>query len=189
MVTQTPSMDRLSSAAIGEDLVDVFYAPVETPLGDLLVAATPEGVVRIAFASEGEAEVLDELARRVSSRILRAPKPLDPARRQLDEYFAGRRRTFDLSLDRRLTAGFRARVLEATAAIPYGALRTYREVARAAGNDAAVRAAGGALAANPLPIVVPCHRVLRSDGALGGYRGGLEAKRYLLAHEGGDGVL
>jgi methylated-DNA-[protein]-cysteine S-methyltransferase len=174
---------RLIEAALGEGLIEVAYATVATPLGELLVAATPVGVVRVAFAAEGEEQVLSEMARRVSPRILRVPRLLDEAREQLDGYFAGKRHRFNLPLDWRLTTGFRRRVLEAAVRIPYGTTRSYREVATEAGNAAAVRAAGTALATNPLPIVVPCHRVLRSDGALGGYRGGLEAKRRLLTLE------
>jgi methylated-DNA-[protein]-cysteine S-methyltransferase len=174
---------RLIEAALREGLIEVAYATVATPLGDLLVAATPVGVVRVAFATEGEEQVLGEMARRVSPRILRVPRLVDEAREQLDGYFAGKRRRFDLPLDWRLTSGFRRQVLEAAVRIPYGTTRSYREVATEAGNAAAVRAAGTALATNPLPIVVPCHRVLRTDGGLGGYRGGLDAKRRLLTLE------
>jgi methylated-DNA-[protein]-cysteine S-methyltransferase len=175
----------VAERAAREGLLDVAYAPLDSPLGPLLVAATPLGVVRLAFESEPEEQLLDELARRVSPRVLRAPRPLDAARRQLEEYFDGRRQRFELALDWSLSTGFRRRVLDATVRIPYGAMRTYREVASVAGNAAAVRAAGTALATNPLPIVVPCHRVQRSDGALGGYRGGDEAKRWLTALERG----
>jgi methylated-DNA-[protein]-cysteine S-methyltransferase len=161
-------------------LVDVGYAQLDSPLGRLLVASTAVGVVRLAFEGEDEEGVLTELGRRVSPRVLRAPRLVDDARRQLDEYFDGRRRRFELTLDWRLSSGFRRRVLGATADIPYGRTRTYREVATAAGSRNAVRAAGTALAKNPLPIVVPCHRVLRGDGRLGDYRGGAAAKRLLL---------
>jgi methylated-DNA-[protein]-cysteine S-methyltransferase len=127
---------------------------------------------------------LERLAAGVSPRILAAPRRLDPARRELDEYFAGRRREFDLPLDWQLVRGFSRRVLEATARVPFGGLASYREMATAAGSPRAVRAAGNALGHNPLPIVVPCHRIVRTGGALGGYTGGLERKRALLAIEG-----
>lgn len=176
-------LERLADRAASEGLLDVGYASVDSPLGPLTVAATPVGVVRVGFASEGEARVLDELARRISPRVLRAPRALDAARRQLEDYFDGRRERFELPLDWRLTAGFRRSVLDAAARIPYGSTSSYREVATVAGSPAAVRAAGTALATNPLPVIVPCHRVLRADGTLGGYRGGEDAKRVLLEHE------
>ncbi|HZD65526.1 MAG TPA: methylated-DNA--[protein]-cysteine S-methyltransferase [Acidimicrobiales bacterium] len=177
---------RLADAAGGDGLLDVAYTRVPSPVGDLLLAATPAGVVRVAFDTEDPDAVLEDLALRVSPRVLEAPAPLDRARRELDEYFTGARTHFDLALDWRLTARFRQRVLLATAAIPYGETATYRSVAAAAGNPRAVRAAGSALATNPLPIIVPCHRVLRSDGTLGGYGGGLHRKDELLRREAGD---
>jgi methylated-DNA-[protein]-cysteine S-methyltransferase len=140
-------------------------------------------VVRVAYLLDGEEAVLGDLARRVSPRVLEHPARLDLARRELDEYFDGRRRDFDLDLDLSLARGFGARVLEATSRIPYGGSATYREVATEAGSPRAVRAAGNALGANPIPIVVPCHRVLRTGGGLGGYTGGLDRKRFLLEHE------
>jgi methylated-DNA-[protein]-cysteine S-methyltransferase len=170
----------LAERAHEAGLLEVGYAPLETPLGRLLVAGTPAGLVRLAFEGETEADVLAELARRVSPRLLRTARLVDGALRQLDDYFGGRRRAFELALDWRLSAGFRRRVLDATARIPYGRTQSYREVATAAGSPRAVRAAGTALARNPLPIVVPCHRVLRSDGEIGGYRGGSAAKQLLL---------
>jgi methylated-DNA-[protein]-cysteine S-methyltransferase len=175
--------DRLTRAAADGRLLDVAYARVGSPLGDLVLAATPDGIVRLGFPEEGVEPVLRELAARVSPRVLEAPARLDRARRELDEYFERRRLAFDLPLDWRLTAGFRREVLRATARVPYGRTATYRSVATAAGRPAAVRAAGTALATNPIPIVVPCHRVLRSDGGLGGYRGGIGRKRALLDHE------
>jgi methylated-DNA-[protein]-cysteine S-methyltransferase len=175
---------RLTGAAAAAGLLDVAYATTDTPFGRLLLAATPAGLVRIAFAHEDGDAVLEELARRLSPRILAAPARLDVARRELEEYFAGHRTRFAVPLDWSLTTGFFHRaVLGVTAAIPYGRTETYRTVATAAGNAAAVRAAGTALARNPLPVVVPCHRVLRSDGGLGGYRGGLELKDALLRLE------
>jgi methylated-DNA-[protein]-cysteine S-methyltransferase len=150
-----------------------------------VLGATAEGLVRLGLPSEGEDAVLDDLAQRISPRILRAPRDaLARARRELDEYFGGRRRSFDVPLDWRLCAGFRREVLRAAARIPYGRTATYRDVAAAAGRPSAFRAAGTALSTNPLPIVVPCHRVLPAGGGLGGYRGGAEAKARLLALEG-----
>ncbi|MCP9490202.1 MAG: methylated-DNA--[protein]-cysteine S-methyltransferase [Solirubrobacteraceae bacterium MAG38_C4-C5] len=176
---------ELAARAEAEDLVDVAFERHDSPLGPILLGATPEGLVRVGLPSEDEDAVLDELARRVSARVLFAPRDaVTRARRQLDEYFGGWRRAFDVELDWRLTAGFRREVLRATAQIPYGQTASYRQVATQAGSPAAVRAAGTALATNPLPILVPCHRVLRSDGALGSYRGGPEAKAQLLCLEG-----
>ncbi|MGH8984684.1 MAG: methylated-DNA--[protein]-cysteine S-methyltransferase [Acidimicrobiia bacterium] len=174
---------RLAAGATAEGLLDVAYANLDSPLGELIVAATPSGVVRLAFANEPRDLVLGELARRVSPRVLEDPPRLDSVRRELDEYFDGQRMRFDLTLDWSLTAGFRFEVLAATSRIPYGQTTTYRSVATAAGSPRALRAAGTALATNPVPIVVPCHRVLRSDGALGGYRGGIERKHELLRLE------
>jgi methylated-DNA-[protein]-cysteine S-methyltransferase len=180
-------MDRLLAAfaerAAREDLLDVAYASADSPIGRLILAATPAGVLRVGFESEGQSQILAELTRRVSPRVLRAPAPLEEARRQLSGYFEGTRQQFELPLDWRLSAGFRRRVLAATSQVTYGETQTYREVATAAGSPNAVRAAGSALACNPLPIIIPCHRVVRSDGALGGYRGGRDAKQVLLAHE------
>jgi methylated-DNA-[protein]-cysteine S-methyltransferase len=178
----------LSDAAAAAGLLDLAFATLDSPLGRLLVAATPEGVVRIAYVDQtGEGAVLEHLATNVSPRVLAAPRKLDEPRRELDEYFAGRRRRFDLPLDWRLTRGFSRRVLEATAKIPYGATATYKQVAGEAGSPLASRAAGNALGANPIPIVVPCHRILHSGGGLGGYTGGLERKRLLLSVEGYSG--
>ncbi|MCB0865607.1 MAG: methylated-DNA--[protein]-cysteine S-methyltransferase [Solirubrobacterales bacterium] len=177
---------RLASRAEREGLLDVAVERHESPLGELLIAATADGVARLGLPSEDEDEVLAELAARVSPRVLRASRPaLADARHQLDEYFAGNRRHFGVDLDWRLTNGFRRGVLEATAAIPYGETGTYTSVATAAGSPAAVRAAGTALATNPIPILIPCHRVLRSDGEIGNYRGGREAKVTLLELEAG----
>ena len=167
--------------ADAEGLIDVAFERHDTPLGTIVLGATGAGLVRVGLPIDGEYTVLSELARRVSPRVLRAPSAsVTLARRELDEYFDGARRAFDIPLDWRLTAGFRRAVLQATARIPYGHTTSYRHVATQAGNPAAVRAAGTALALNPLPIIVPCHRVLRSDGHLGGYRGGPEAKAHLL---------
>jgi methylated-DNA-[protein]-cysteine S-methyltransferase len=171
---------RLVAAAQQEGLLDVAYRVIDSPVGKLLLAATGDGLVRVAFDCEGPDRVLARLAAVVSPRILHAPGRLDEASRQLAEYFTGRRTGFDLPLDLRLAKGFRRSVLAQLREISYGRTRTYTQVAAAAGNPKAVRAAGSACATNPLPVVVPCHRVVRSDGSLGGYAGGLAAKRALL---------
>lgn len=176
---------RLAAAAHDQGLLDVAYRTIDSPLGSLLLAATRVGVVRIAFAVQGHERALDELSQRVGPRILADTRPLDGVARELDEYFAGRRRAFDLPLDHRLTSGFRADVLAQLPRIGYGETASYADVARAAGHPRAVRAVGSACGANPLPIVVPCHRVVRSDGTTGGYAGGAEAKRILLTLEAG----
>jgi methylated-DNA-[protein]-cysteine S-methyltransferase len=182
---QADRRSRLAARAGAEGLLDVAYGWVDSPVGSLLVAGTPAGVVRVAFDNEATDEVLVDLATRISPRLLEANRPLDPVRRQLDEYFSGRRTRFQLELDWQLSTGFRRQVLAATALIPYGHTGTYRSVATAAGSANAVRAAGTALATNPLPIIVPCHRVLRSDGTLGGYGGGPQRKEFLLSAESG----
>ncbi len=175
----------VSEAAAAAGLLDVAYATFDSPLGLLLVASTTRGLVRLAYlGSEDEAEVLEQLAARVSPRVLAAPRRLDDPRRELDQYFTGRRRQFELPLDWQLAHGFSRRVLQATARIPYGATATYKQVATEAGNARAFRAAGNALGSNPIPIIVPCHRILHSGGGLGGYTGGLDRKRLLLAVEG-----
>jgi methylated-DNA-[protein]-cysteine S-methyltransferase len=173
----------LAERAEAGGLLDVGYELLDSPVGRLLVAATPDGVLRLSFALEGFDAVLESLSERVSPRVLRAPRRVENARRQLDEYFEGRRTAFDVPLDWRLSRGFRERVLHAIATIPYGATGTYRTVAVAAGSPNAVRAAGTACATNPIPILVPCHRVVRSDGTMGRYGGGEAAKRLLLEHE------
>jgi methylated-DNA-[protein]-cysteine S-methyltransferase len=176
---------ELARNAEREGLLDVAFERHETPLGTLVVGATRDGLVRVGLPSEPEQDVLQELADRISPRVLRAARaPLGQVRDELDGYFAGDRRTFGVPLDWQLTRGFRRDVLRAAAAIPYGETASYRDVATRAGSPAAVRAAGTALAVNPLPIVVPCHRVVRSDGLLGAYRGGTEAKAALLRLEG-----
>lgn len=174
---------RLVEAASSEDLLDVAYRILDTPVGSLLLAATTVGVVRVAFDAQGHDAVLDDLARRVSPRVLRAPFRLDLAARQLDEYFSGRRHSFELPLDLQLAHGFRRLVLGRLADLDYGSTASYTAVAAALGNPKAVRAVGTACATNPVPVLVPCHRVVRSDGSAGGYVGGVEAKRALLALE------
>ncbi len=181
---------RFAARANRAGLVDVAYDELDSPLGPLLAAVTEVGLVRLAFvgldAAVGRPDaVLDDLAARLSPRVVRVPGRLDAVRRQLEEYFGGRRQRFALGLDWSLSLGFRRRVLKATAGIPYGATGTYRSVAGGAGNPRAARAAGTALATNPIVIVVPCHRVLSSDGSLGGYGGGPAGKRTLLALEAG----
>jgi len=174
----------VTARAVADGLVDVAYGFVDSPFGRFLLAATPRGLVKLAFHPESVEEVLSELATRISPRVLEAPAELDEVRRELDEYFDGRRRTFELPLDWRLTRGFSERVLRATARIPYGGVSTYRDVAARAGNPRAMRAAGNALGSNPLPIVVPCHRVVRTGGDVGNYGGGPDMKRALLRLEG-----
>ena len=174
---------RLAAAAANAGLLDVAYRTIDSPVGALLLAATGEGVVRVAFDCEGHDDVLAALSDRVSPRILNAPARLDAVAQQLDEYFAGRRTSFDVALDFRLAAGFRRSVLEQLRRISYGKTASYAEVAVKTGHPKAVRAVGTACALNPLPLVVPCHRVVRSDGAAGNYRGGAQAKLTLLALE------
>jgi methylated-DNA-[protein]-cysteine S-methyltransferase len=181
--TQGRLHEVLVARAVDENLLDVSYRTVESPIGPLLLAATPAGLVRVAFEGEGHDAVLEHLATDLSPRILQAPSRLDDVATQLDEYFAGRRRVFEFPIDLQLAHGFRRKVLEHLCDIAYGTTESYTTVAAASGNAAAVRAAGSACAQNPIPLVVPCHRVLRSDGTLGGYRGGIEAKRALLAME------
>ncbi|WP_283133628.1 methylated-DNA--[protein]-cysteine S-methyltransferase [Rhizohabitans arisaemae] len=171
---------RLEQAAERADLIDVAYTTIDSPVGKLLLAATPEGLVRVAYAREDHDRVLEALGRELSPRILRAPKRLDESAREIDEYFAKRRQVFDLRLDLSLSRGFRRLVQTHLPEIGYGQTRSYRDMAELVGNPKAVRAVGTACATNPLPIVVPCHRVLRTDGTLGGYIGGLEAKTMLL---------
>jgi methylated-DNA-[protein]-cysteine S-methyltransferase len=169
--------------AEAEGLVDVAWTTTDTPIGPLFLAGTDAGLVKVGFGVAGW--MLDELAAHVSPRVVEAPHRLDEARRELEEYFAGRRQAFELSLDWRLSRGFRRTVLEhLQAEVPFGRTVSYLELASRSGNPKASRAVGMAMATNPLPIVVPCHRVLRTGGALGGYGGGLDAKRHLLALEG-----
>jgi len=174
---------RLEAGAAREHLLDIAYTTVDTPVGTLLLAATDRGLVRVAYDIEGHDKVLATLATRISPRILRAPQRLDAAVREIDEYFAGNRRGFDLPLDFALSSGFRELVQRHLSEIAYGQTESYKVVAEIVGNPRAVRAVGTACATNPLPIVVPCHRVLRTDGTLGGYVGGAEAKVTLLALE------
>jgi methylated-DNA-[protein]-cysteine S-methyltransferase len=174
---------RLTNAASDNRLLDVAYTTIETPVGRLLLAATDRGLLRVGYEIEDHDRILDRIARVISPRILRDPRRLERATHQLDEYFRGVRRSFDLPLDLSLSAGFRQTVQRYLPHISYGSTETYGDVAREVGNPRAVRAVGTACATNPLPVVVPCHRVIRSDGTLGGYAGGAEAKSVLLRLE------
>ncbi|SPM36484.1 O6-methylguanine-DNA--protein-cysteine methyltransferase [Mycobacterium rhizamassiliense] len=172
---------RLEREANTGDLLDIAYRTVDSAVGPLLLAATTRGLVRLAFASEGHDDVLLTLSQRLSPRVLEAPARLDSIARQLDEYFAGSRHRFDVVLDWSLSQGFRRTVLEhLNTDVSYGLTASYAALAELSGSPRAVRAVGTACATNPIPIVVPCHRVIRSDGAIGAYRGGPVAKRVLL---------
>jgi methylated-DNA-[protein]-cysteine S-methyltransferase len=175
---------RLVRRAERERVLDVSFRTVGSPYGELLLAATPAGLVRVAFEIEGHDAVLEGLARMLSPRMLRSGRGTDDAARQLDEYFARRRRAFDVRVDLQLAHGFRRSVVEYLPHIAYGATASYSDVARAVGNATAVRAVGSACARNPLPLVLPCHRVVRSDGSIGNYGGGTAMKAALLAMEG-----
>lgn len=174
---------ELADSADRDGLLDVAYRTIDSPFGELLLAATEQGLVRVAFESEGHDVVLAGLAASVSPRILRSPRGTEEAARELEEYFAGRRRDFDLQVDLQLVRGFRREVIEHLVEIPYGTTESYAQVARRTGNAAAVRAVGSACANNPLPVVLPCHRVVRSDGTIGQYLGGTAAKVALLELE------
>ncbi len=175
--------ERLVDAAEHDDLLDVSYRTVDSPVGPLLLAATPAGLVRVAFEREGHDAVLHRLAAQISPRIIRTPRRLDDPATQLDEYFTGRRNAFELAIDMQLAHGFRRTVLRHLLDVAYGDTVSYAQLAAASGRPAAVRATGSACATNPLPLVVPCHRVVRSDGTIGNYGGGTDAKRSLLALE------
>ena len=176
----------IAARAEREGLLDVAYCMVDSPLGPLLAAGTEGGLVMLAYTDDGIDDRLARIAATVSPRILEAPARLDPARRELDEYFEGRRRGFTLPIDWALVHGYARAVLERTAAIPYGEARSYAEISAEAGSPRGARATGNALGSNPIPIVIPCHRVLRSGGGLGGYTGGVERKTFLLALEAGN---
>jgi methylated-DNA-[protein]-cysteine S-methyltransferase len=176
--------DRLADRAEADGLLDVAYRTLDTPVGTLLLAATETGLVRVAYPIEGHDQVLQSLATQISPRVLSAPRRLDAAAHEIDEYFAGRRRRFDLPLDYRLSSGFRRQVLAELPSIGYGHTASYATIAAAVGHPKAFRAVGTACATNPLPIVVPCHRVIKSGGELGNYRGGPAAKRFLVELEG-----
>jgi methylated-DNA-[protein]-cysteine S-methyltransferase len=180
----SPDLDRrFRDAAVRENLVDVAYDLVETPLGTLLAAATDAGLCRISYDADPEHE-LESLARKFGVRVLRSTRPIDPVRRELDEYFEGRRHDFDVPLDLRLVAEFHKRVLHELARVPYGQVVTYGELAARAARPRAARAVGTVMNRNPVPIVLPCHRVIGANGKLVGYGGGLERKEALLRLEG-----
>jgi methylated-DNA-[protein]-cysteine S-methyltransferase len=174
----------LAARADADGLLDVAWDTLDTPLGELAVFLTPRGLVRLSYGNEPIADTLDELSRHVSPRILRSGRRTDRTRRELDRYFAGRLRHFETPVDWSLTRGFTRGVLAATARVPYGETASYGDVAAEAGSPRAARAAGNALSANPIPIVVPCHRIIHAGGGIGGYTGGLERKRFLLRVEG-----
>ncbi|HEX2089714.1 MAG TPA: methylated-DNA--[protein]-cysteine S-methyltransferase [Actinomycetota bacterium] len=176
----------LTNAAWDNDLLDVAYGFVDSPFGRLLVATTRRGLVRVEYPNGGIDEQIEGLAVEVSPRVLESSRHTQAVRRELDEYFEGKRQSFNVPVDLSFLRGFGRRVLEQTAGIPFGMLATYRDVATRAGSPRASRAAGNALAANPVPIVVPCHRVVHSGGGLGGYTGGLDRKITLLRLEGVD---
>jgi methylated-DNA-[protein]-cysteine S-methyltransferase len=184
----TLDLERLratvSRRADADGLLDVAHGSYDSPLGPLTVFVTARGLVRLSYPGEGLDRQLDELAAVISPRVLAAPERTDEVRRQLDAYFGGTRHDFDVPIDWRLVRGFAGDVLRATARIPFGAVSSYREIATKAGSPNAYRAAGNALGSNPIPIVVPCHRVLHAGGGLGGYTGGLDRKRFLLRLEG-----
>lgn len=182
--TDNAAIERFKARAAEEALLDVAYTTTDSPFGALLLAQTRRGLVRVGLPNQDADELLVDLAERVSPRVLEAPAELDETRRELDLYFEGKLDSFDLPLDWQLSSGFRRRVLRAIDRIPYGQTRSYTEMARKAGNERAVRAAGTACGSNPIPLVVPCHRVLRTGGALGGYGGGLPMKQSLLELEG-----
>lgn len=179
----TDARSRFVDAAVIAGAVDVAVGAVESPVGRLYVAVTPKGVARVAFADEDRDDVLAELAERLSPRILESERATAAIRRELEQYFDGRRTRFDVPVDRRLIRGIARDVLGATSKIPFGRTSTYRDIAERIGRPRAARAVGNALGSNPIPIVIPCHRVLRSGGALGGYGGGIPRKQHLLALE------
>ncbi len=189
---QPPAVDaaalaaRFAARAAESGEADVAYAVVDTPAGRVVAARTPTGLVRLAYEdfNGGLDQVLESLAARLSPRIVEAPSRLDDTRRELDEYFAGTRHAFDIPIDWTLTTPFARRVLQATAAIPFGETSTYARIAAAAGSPKGARPTGNALGSNPIPIIVPCHRVLATGGGLGGYTGGLSRKELLLGIEG-----
>jgi methylated-DNA-[protein]-cysteine S-methyltransferase len=192
MGVDPPEFDaaRFADRALDEGLVDVAYGRTDSPLGDLLVAMTPRGLACVSYLQfRGEDETLATIAARLSPRVIEAPARVDGIRRQLDDYFEGRRHEFDVDIDWGLVGDFGRRVLGQTARIPYGSVATYGDIAREIGSPRAARATGNALGSNPMPIVVPCHRVVASGGKMGGYTGGVERKQLLLRLESGEDRL
>jgi methylated-DNA-[protein]-cysteine S-methyltransferase len=177
---------RVAERAAAEGRADLYYETIASPLGDLLLVASRHGLAQLHYADDDVDATLEELAVARSPRIVRSAGATDPWRRELEQYFAGRRRTFEAPLDWQAITGFRRRVLRATAAVGYGDSASYKAIASVAGSPRGARAAGNALGSNPLPIVIPCHRVLHAGGGLGGYTGGLKRKQLLLALEAGD---
>jgi methylated-DNA-[protein]-cysteine S-methyltransferase len=184
MTNVSPELDtRFRAAAADQGLLDVAYDVIESPLGDLFVGVSDRGLCVISYEADPDAQV-ERLARGFGSRVLRSPRPIDPARRQLGEYFEGKRRRFDLEVDLRLTRDFGRTVLEELGRVPFGEVTTYGALAAKAGKPRAARAVGTIMNRNPLPIVLPCHRVVGANGSLVGYAGGLERKQTLLRLEG-----
>ena len=184
MTNVSPELDtRFRTAAAEQGLLDVAYDVIESPLGDLFVGVSDRGLCVISYEADPDAQV-ERLARGFGSRVLRSPRPIDPARRQLGEYFEGKRRRFDLEVDLRLTRDFGRTVLEELGRVPFGEVTTYGALAAKAGKPRAARAVGTIMNRNPLPIVLPCHRVVGANGSLVGYAGGLERKQTLLRLEG-----
>jgi len=181
--------ERLVARAKREGLATVGYDVMDSPLGPLWIAVGPRGVVNIHYGATPDPRELSRITHAYGPGVLPDRRSCDRVLTELDQYFAHRRRSFDLDVDLTPLTPFQRRVLAATALVPYGELTTYRQVARRAGNEQASRAAGGAIGSNPIPIVIPCHRVVASDGSLGGYAGGLPAKRRLLALERGEGQV
>ncbi|HET6712762.1 MAG TPA: methylated-DNA--[protein]-cysteine S-methyltransferase [Actinomycetota bacterium] len=176
--------DELTERAVAEGLVDVAVATMDSPIGELFVAVTPTGLVSVAFEDEPRDEVLERIVRQISPRVLEVAAPTDEVRRELEQYFHSQRRSFDLSIDRRLIGDFAWSVLRATSRVGYGELATYGQIAARIHRPTAARAVGRALGSNPIPIVIPCHRVVGAGGSLTGYAGGLPRKQTLLRLEG-----
>jgi methylated-DNA-[protein]-cysteine S-methyltransferase len=185
MTISQATTTRFLERAEAKGLIDVAMTTMDSPIGTLLLMATPKGLVRIAFESENRDDVFGEVSERLSPRILESPRRLDPVRRELERYFDGKLQDFDVPIDWALSGAFTRKVLRRTARIPYGSVASYRDVAVGVGAPRGARAVGNALGANPIPVVVPCHRVVRTGGAIGGYGGGLSRKRWLLTLEGG----
>ena len=175
---------RLTERARRDRLLDVAIGRIDSPIGTLTLAVTPRGLARLSFDGEDPSSVMEELARDISPRILESAAATQDARRELDEYFAGRRTSFSIAVDRQLIRGIAKEVLSATSTIPFGSTSTYGTIAERIGRPRAARAVGNALGSNPIPVVIPCHRVLAAGGKLGGYTGGVETKRALLELEG-----